>query len=226
MISPTHRPLPDNTQPFNGYDGMRTYNPNKRAAADRRLRPQGHRKRLRIGLGNGEIICRSIVRSIWRESRSETVLQVLLTYPMVLSPSWEANCFAAGQEIPRISRNSKVHYRTHKRPPPVSILGQPNPVHLPTSHLLEIHPNIIHTSTPRVLEALRGEKLWILLHAQSTPPMLSTPAIIYSDNISRTMNVKATLWGFSLSADNHTNVEWENVIINFVIKITTNHSRF
>jgi len=42
-----------------------------------------------------------------------------------------------------------VHYRTHKRPPPVSILGQPNPVHIPTSHLLEIHPNIIHPSKPR-----------------------------------------------------------------------------
>ena len=68
---------------------------------------------------------------------------------MVHSPSWEANWFAASQEIPRISRNPKVHYRTHKRPPPVYILGQPNPVHIPTSHLLEIHPNIIHPSTPR-----------------------------------------------------------------------------
>ena len=65
------------------------------------------------------------------------------------SPSWEANWFAAGQEIPRISRNPKVHYRTHKRPSSVPILGQPNPVHIPTSHLLEIHPNIIHPSTPR-----------------------------------------------------------------------------
>ena len=73
----------------------------------------------------------------------------LLTYSMVQSPSWEANWFAASQEIPRISRNLKVHYRTHKRPPNVSILGQPNPVHTPTSHLLEIHPNIIHPSTPR-----------------------------------------------------------------------------
>ena len=67
---------------------------------------------------------------------------------MVLSP-WEANRFAASQEIPHISRNPKAHYRTHNRPPPVSILGQPNPVHIPTSHLLEIHPNIIHPSTPR-----------------------------------------------------------------------------
>ena len=67
---------------------------------------------------------------------------------MVQSPSWEANWFAAIQETPRISRNPKVHYRTHKRPPPVSILSQPNPVHIPTSHLLEILSNIIRPSTP------------------------------------------------------------------------------
>ena len=72
----------------------------------------------------------------------------LLTYSMVQSPSWEANWFAASQEIPRISCNPKVYYRTHKRPPPVSILGQSNPVNIPTSHLLEIHPNIIHPYTP------------------------------------------------------------------------------
>ena len=33
---------------------------------------------------------------------------------MVQSPSWVANWFAASQEIPRISRNPKVHYHTHK----------------------------------------------------------------------------------------------------------------
>ena len=65
-------------------------------------------------------------------------LTYLLTYSMVQSPSWAANCFAASQEIPRISRNPKVHYRTHKHTPPVPILGQSNPVHIPTSHLLEI----------------------------------------------------------------------------------------
>ena len=70
---------------------------------------------------------------------------------MVQSPSWEANWFAASQEIPRISRNPNVHYRTHKPPPPDPILGQPNPVHIPTSHLLEIYPNIIHPSTQNYL---------------------------------------------------------------------------
>ena len=34
---------------------------------------------------------------------------------MVQSPSWEANWFAASQGIPRISRNLKFRYRTHKR---------------------------------------------------------------------------------------------------------------
>ena len=81
-----------------------------------------------------------------------SILYYLPTFSMVQSPSWKADWFAASQEIPRISRNQKVRYRTHKRPPPVSILGQPNPVHIPTSHLLEIHPNIIHPSTPRPLQ--------------------------------------------------------------------------
>ena len=79
----------------------------------------------------------------------QNTVRGILTYSMVQSPSWEANWFAASQEIPRISQNPKVYYHTHKRPPPVPILGQPNPVHIPTSHLLEIHPNIIRPSTPR-----------------------------------------------------------------------------
>ena len=84
----------------------------------------------------------------------------LLTYSMVRSPSSEANWFAASQEIPRISRNPRVHYRIHKRPPTVSILGQPNPVHILTSYLLEIRPNIINPSRPRAQKqksALEGE---------------------------------------------------------------------
>ena len=80
-----------------------------------------------------------IQSKLWR------LLTYLLTYLLNAAESfWAANWFAASQEIPRISRNPNVHYRTHKRPPPpVHILGQP------TFHLLEIHPNIIHPSTPR-----------------------------------------------------------------------------
>ena len=84
--------------------------------------------------------------------KGKKLLTYLLTYSMVQRPSWEANWFAASQEIPSISRYSKVHYRTHKRPQTLSILGQPNTVHIRTSHLPEIHLNIIHPSTPRSLQ--------------------------------------------------------------------------
>jgi len=121
-------------------------------------------------------VCRVVCRLQWTNSRGGRVLRhkhavcspalcywltYSLTYCMVQSPSWEANWFAASQEIPRISRNPKVHYRTHNRPPSVSILGQPNSVYIPTSHLLEIHHSVNFSKT----STIRGPNLSSLFQA-------------------------------------------------------------
>ena len=94
---------------------------------------------------------------------------------MLQSPSWETNWFAVSEEISFILRNRNVRFRTNNLPPPVSILGQPNPVHIPTSRLQEVNPNIMHTSTPRSPQ-------WCLSHSFPYQDPMSPPPHPYAQN--------------------------------------------
>jgi len=79
----------------------------------------------------------------------ECVLLIyLLIHSVEHSPSWEANWFAANQEIPRILCNPKTHYCIHNLPPPVPMLSQLDPVHTP--HPTSWRSNFISSSHLRL----------------------------------------------------------------------------
>jgi hypothetical protein len=137
------------------------------------------------------------------------LLTNLLTYSIQHSPSWEANWFAASQEIPRILWNPKVHYPIHKFPSPVSILSQLNPVHTSTSHFLKIHLNIILPSTP-------GSPQWSLslrfphLNAVYVSPLPHMSYMLRPSHSSRFYHPHNSGWGV------------QNMEINYILYIIVN----
>ena len=113
---------------------------------------------------------------------------------MQQSSSFEPNRFSTSHEIPRILWILKVHYRIHKCPPPVRILNQLDPAHIPTSHFLKIHLYIILPSTPgspKWSPSLRFPHL-IPVYASPFPHTRYMPCLSHSPRFDHTNNIE---WG-------------------------------
>ena len=81
-------------------------------------------------------------------SRPKRWHKPLLT-PLAQSHSTEANSSSAGQEIPRILWNPKVHDRVHNSPRHVPAVRQTTPVHSFATDFCKIHLSIILPFRPR-----------------------------------------------------------------------------
>ena len=96
------------------------------------------------------------------------ITEYLITYSMEHSPPLDAKLFSTSQEIPHILWKPKVHYGVHNCPLPVTLLIQINPVHAPTTNVLNIHPNI--------LPSMPGSSKWLLsLRFPHWKPLCTVP---------------------------------------------------
>jgi aspartyl/asparaginyl-tRNA synthetase len=80
----------------------------------------------------------------------EVLLEITNSMEQTSSP--EAKSRLAGQEIPHLLRNPKIHYRVHKRLSLVAILIQMNLGHILTSYFFKNHFNIILPPMPTSLK--------------------------------------------------------------------------